>query len=213
MYTIIKCAIKGYNGYYISKKDNTEIREDVTRLFKSVFKFKENFYHLPSSPSIIVCHYVYDRFENMASIMIPKNLSIIASRNVINISKLNYIVNNMIPREDYKNSYENIKLDIKKQIEQGNYIFAYITKATHKYTYIGNMRTGLFSIAKELGVPITPIAIDYIDYSYGIIHYQNFHMHVGDTSYVEDVRTSMYNTRIFFKNRLKYFQRNKYIMC
>jgi len=210
MARIISWVIKGYNGYYISQKDDTVIREDVTDLFKSAFRFHDNFGKLPDKPSIIVCNYVWDRFENLASIIIPRNLAIVIANDFIMKSKLNYLVKHFILRNENGNSYERMKLEIKNHIDNDRYVFVYVSKAA---CYISKLRSGMFRIAKELNIPITPLAVDYIDSYYGVIPYQNFYMYVGETFYVDDVDSDMYRTRKFFTERVEFFKRNKYIMC
>jgi len=213
MTRIVSSAIKGYNGCYISEKDDTVIREDVTDLFKSAFRFHDNFGKLPDKPGIIVCNYIWDRLENLASIIIPRNLAIIMGTKCVKMSKLNYLVKHFIITNENGNSYESIKLEIKNHIDNGRYIFAYISKRVTHHHYISKLRSGMFRIAKELNIPIIPLAVDYIDSYYGVIPYQNFYMHVGETFYVDDVDSDMYRTRKFFTERVEFFKRNKYIMC
>jgi hypothetical protein len=213
MTRIVSWAINGYNGYYISEKDDTVLREDVTDLFKSAFHFHDNFGKLPDKPGIIVCNYVWDRLEHLASIIIQRNLAIIMGTKCVKMSKLNYLVKHFIITNENGNSYERMKLEIKNHIDNGRYVFAYVSKPVTHDHYITKLRSGMFRIAKELNIPITPLAVDYIDSYYGVIPYQNFYMHVGETFYVDDVDSDMYRTRKFFTERVEYFKRNKYIVC
>ena len=213
MARIIIWVIKGYNGYYISQKDDTVIREDVTDLFKSAFRFRNNFGKLPDKPSIIVCNYCWDRLENLASIIIPRDLAILGGNKFMKMSKLNYLVKYFIITNENGNSYERMKLEIKNHIDNGRYVFVYVSKSASKTCYISKLRSGMFRIAKELNIPITPLVVDCIDSYYGVITYQNLYMHVGETFYVDDVDSDMYRTRKFFMERVEYFKRNKYIMC
>jgi hypothetical protein len=213
MTRIVSWAINGYNGYYISEKDDTVIREDVTDLFKSAFRFHDNFGKLPDKPGIIVCNYIWDRLENLASIIIPRNLAIVGSAKFMKNSKINYLIKHFIITNENGNSYERMKLEIKNHIDNGRYVFAYVSKPVTHDHYISKLRSGMFRIAKELNIPITPLAVDYIDSYYGIIPYQNFYMHVGETFYIDDVDSDMYRMRKFFTERVQFFKKNKYIMC
>ena len=67
---------------------------------------------------------------------------------------------------------------------------------------ISKLRTGLFRIAKELNISITPISIDYINAVYGIIPNQNFRICVGETFKPTEIYNDIYKVRKFFKEKL-----------
>lgn len=213
MEKIISWAIKGYNGYYISQKNDKEVREAVSGLFKSAFRFHDNFRKLPEKPSIIVCNYVWDRLENLASIIIPKDLAIVGASKFMKISKLNYIVKHFIIRNENGQCYERMKSEVKNHLDSGRCVFAYVSKIVNRTPYVSKLRSGMFRIAEELNVQITPISIDYIDSVYGVIPYQNFYMQVGESFYVKNLEKDMYRTRKFFTERVDYFKRMKYNLC
>jgi hypothetical protein len=211
LYWLIIILNKASQGFYSSQKDNSIIRSEVNFLFNSCFNMKDNFQDLPSYPSIIICNYCYDRLENLASILIPKDISIIMDNKVNNITKLNSLVKNVIIRKgENKNNYNNVKNEIIKNIKNNKSIFVYVNKCcSFKKGYVGRMRSGIFKIAQETKIPITEICIDYIDNNFGIIKKQNFFIKVGSTFIVEDWKKTMKNTRIFFKNCLFYFSQFK----
>ena len=96
-------------------------------------------------------------------------------------------------------------------IKEGRSVFSYVTKTPRLGpTYIQNIRTGMFKLAKELNVPVTLIAIDYIDSTFGMIHSQNFNIEIGDTFMVDDVNESVYIAKKFFKDKMCKFTSEKY---
>ena len=73
------------------------------------------------------------------------------------------------------------------------------------------MRTGLFSIAKELDIPITLVAIDFVDTQFNNIQKQNFHIEIGDTFKVDNIQDAVYKSRKYYKKTLTKFMHQKYI--
>lgn len=200
----------GYINKVENRIDNDILRNRYYNIFNSLFRLKLNFKKLPDKPSIIVCNYCSDRFENLALILIPKNVVVLIRDMVIKISKLDKLLKWVIEIKN-ENSYENTKREIVKHINEGRSVICYVTKDPHYGpNHIRGMRSGIFKISKELNIPITPVAIDYIDNDFGIIKYQNFCMEAGNTFNVYDVKETMFNTRIFFKNSIDKFIKNKY---
>ena len=76
--------------------------------------------------------------------------------------------------------------------------------------YISKLRSGMFSIAKELNVSVTPVCVDYIDTYFGAITNQNFRIRVGDTFMIDDTNISIQKTKKFFKETMKEFKKRKY---
>jgi hypothetical protein len=72
------------------------------------------------------------------------------------------------------------------------------------------MRKGMFYIAKELGITITPLAIDSIHISYFTIFQQKYQLYVGQTQKVLNPTKSMRETRRFFIRQKANFSSNKY---
>ena len=211
--TIAKTIIYIYKAINIDKlenrKDDTELRDIVNKIYYPYIIIRKDFKKLPKEPSIIVCNYCNDRVENLACILIPKNMAIIARDGLKN--KLHRLIK--WPIYTKKNSnYEHTKKEILKHLREGRSIFSYVTQ----YTYYGypnynfKVRKGLFNIAKELNIPITLVAIDYIDIKNHVIKKQNFGITIGDTFKIDDIDNDVYKSKIFFRNTLKEFKKNKY---
>lgn len=207
-YTIIK---EGYFNSLHDRKDDKVLRDAVYKIFNKNLKLKFDFSKLPDKPTIIVCNYCTDRLENLACILIPKDIAILMRDTLKKISKLHRLIKWPIYTKE-KNSYENTKKEVYKNIKEGRSVFSYITKTPRLGpTYIQNIRTGMFKLAKELNVPVTLIAIDYIDSTIGMIKSQNFNIVVGDTYDVVDINDSVYRAKKFFKDMLCKFASEKYI--
>jgi hypothetical protein len=88
-------------------------------------------------------------------------------------------------------------------------MFAYVNKPSYRKNYVTKPKKGMYVIAKELNIPVTPIYIDYVKSNCYTISPQNIHIIVGDTEYVENVTTSVYNTLQFYKRSLEYCDQHK----
>ena len=198
-----------YNVLSIKSLPNDKlVRYSVVNFLETTFQFKHNFHHLPLCPTIIVSNYCYDRLENIFCIVIPKDIAIVMGRLMITAGKLDRIVQNCIVIK--KHQYQMIKEEIFRYNRKGVSSFAYITDCHHKSgLYTNPVRTGMFRIAKELNIPITPIAFDYIQSYYGIIPYQNYEIKVGDTFSVSDIEIDTRMVQKFFNSSLKSFRINK----
>jgi hypothetical protein len=204
---------KAYFGFYKNQKDNSVLRKEVTFLFSSLFNFNHNFQMLPKFPTIIVANYATDTLEKFASIMIPKDLAIIMDVKVAKLSGLKFLIKDLLIRNgEYKNNYNSVKEKIKKYIQEGKSIFVYVSKCAYfKKGYLGKVRTGIFSIAKDLNVPITQVSIDTISNWKGIINSkQNFQMKIGETFLVKDIKKDVERTKAFFKQNMITFEKEKF---
>lgn len=207
---LIRMLFLSYTNPISVRKDDTMVRSLVNSVFRSNFNLKTEFNKLPSYPSILVCNYCKDRIENVACILFPKDLAIMMRDGLKKTMHFHKVVKWPIFTKA-KGNYEDTKSQVKEHIEAGRSVFTYITKHPKiRPDIISNVRSGTFSIAKELNVPITLVCIDYVDTYFGAITRQNFRIRVGDTFMVEDVNASMYKSKTFFKETMKEFIRRKY---
>ena len=172
------------------------------KLFYTHFNYKHNFYNLPTKPTIYVANYVMDRIENISCILIPTRLCVIMGSGFIDHFKLNKIVKYTHATRKHSGEYQEVKSSIKNKLNSGISVFSYISRPFIS-NHIGKVRSGMFRIAKELNVTITPIYFDYIKHSYGVIPFQDFNIVVGDTFYVNNIELSVYRTKLFFKKNRK----------
>jgi hypothetical protein len=216
LFTIGKTIKNIYKLAYVdsavNRKDDSKLRETVKNIYSPILILKTNFKRLPNIPTIFVSNYCNDRLENLSCILIPKDIAIIMRDGLK--SKLHRLVKWPIYTTE-KNNYENIKNGITTHIKENRSIFAYINNAKYPQDnpsiVYSSIRSGLYNIAKELGIPITLVAFDFIDTAFCNIQKQNFHIEIGETFKVENVREAIYKTRKFFNKTLSKFKQQKYI--
>lgn len=198
-----------------TREDNSVIQKDVLNLYKSIFNFKHNFHILKdeSTPKIFLCNYIMDRCENPASVVIPHLISYMMTDILSEKMRINTVLKYVITRKASGNDFENM-------IKMVNYyinikkisVLAYITERSNVRNSIGRVRTGMFTIAKTLNVPIINVAIDQIETGefMNIVH-QNFEIRIGKTRHVKDISRSVKKSQDFFRKCLSDFKRNKFI--
>ena len=209
-----KSVISIINAAYIkplkTRIDDSKLRNIVEYSFDNVLILKKDFSKLPDKPTIFVCNYCNDRIENLACILIPKDIAIMMRDGLKKTTKLDKLVQWPIFTKE-KNNYEHTKNEIIKHTKEGRSVLSYITKYQRlRPNYIQSVRSGLFNISKELNIPITLVAIDYADIINGIMYKQNFNIVIGDTFFVENVKDSIYTAKQFYKNTLTSFMKKKY---
>lgn len=195
-------------------RDNSELRQDLEWTFGRRFNLVTNFQDLPSKPSLIVCNYCSDRIENMACALFPIDMTIMMQETLEQRVKLSKIVKWVIITTVKPGNYERISREVTRSISEGRSVFAYVSKSSYVNTrgYVKGIRSGLFRLSKETGIPVTLAAIDFVDFgSWGLsIPRQNFQIRVGETFVVEDVPSATARAATFYKNCMRSFVRDKY---
>jgi hypothetical protein len=208
-----------YNTIYIYKyikpistrSTNTVIIQSVQSIFKKHFKLIHNFDKLPMHPTIYICNYVRDRYENIACMLIPRECAIVMIKPIMKITGFDNLLQNIITRNhNGGGDLNNIKNQVDTHIKKGTSVFVYGSIPSHN-GMIGRVRKGMFVIAKQLGITITQVAIDYISHNVGIIPYQRFEIKIGETFHVQDPGTGSIKTRRFYKKSLREFTRKKFL--
>ena len=197
-----------YTCYKIPDRvDNTIARNLVIDLFNRNFRLIHNFEKLPKTPTILLANYVKDRVENLACIMLPVDICPMVAEPLKGLGNL---ITPIIVRGESK-QYDEMKKQIKDAHDNGFYVFVYIEKCCSYITkdHLGPIRNGIFNIAKDLGITVTPIAFDSILYNHGMLKKQNYQICVGDTFKVQNINDSKYKTRRFLRDKIKYFNSTK----
>jgi hypothetical protein len=196
-----------------AREDNYIVTNLVTEIFNSNFRFKHNFENIPKHTTIFVANYISDRYENISCITLPIHVCPVMADLFVSKLKFDKILTHVITRKNSsKNNYEEIKNKMKTTLDKNISIFVYIEKESSAIgNPIGIIRSGMFSIAKELNISITPVCFDHIEYNkLGIIYKQNYRIHVGDTFYVTDIKKDIHKTRVFLRDKLTEFKKTKY---
>jgi hypothetical protein len=213
--TIGKTITEVYKLAYLNSVENrindSTLQKIVKQIYAPTLILKTNFKKLPDKPSIFVSNYCNDRLENLSCILIPKDIAILMRDGLKKTTKLHKLIKWPIFTKE-KNNYEDTKNQILKHVNEGRSIFAYITKYPLDIpNVINSVRTGMFSIAKELNIPITLVAIDFIDTKFNNITKQNFHIEIGETFNIDNISEAVYKTRKFYSKTLTKFIQQKYI--
>jgi len=200
-----------FSLFFIQKSlSDKNLRNNTIEMFRDVFYLKTHYKNLPKQPTIFVANYPQNYYETFAFMLIPTDLSVILAPT----KYIKYICDRIVSktifgggrREVGKSSYEHVKDRIKCSLEKNISVIGYCNKPRKMI----NMRTGLFRIAKELNVTITPIVFDTIDVCNFQILKQNFQIYVGKSFYVSDIEKDVKNVKKIFKDKVKEFKKTKY---
>ena len=184
----------------------------VKDIFTSCFNFKHNFNDLPTHNTILLVTYPTTILEYLSQFIFPIKISIVASQRSRSLLKLVYEDENIITFNNLKRKqYELLKNKIKRHIKYSS-IYVYVDDMSTRYHqfHVGKLRKGMFFIAKELGITITPVVIDGIISSYGNIHSQNFEIKIGKTRHVKNPKNEIVKCRNFFLKTKRSFKKYKY---
>lgn len=189
-----------------------EYRASVNRLFRGCFNLKHNFYQLPDHPTIFLASYPATPLEYMAPCLLPFPVCFLTSRRAEPLLRRVYKKEEYLVFNDSKrNNYAHLREEIKNRIGTMP-MYVYVedqSQRIHDF-HVGNMRKGMFYIAKELGVTITPIAIDSVLLENGLIPAQKFEIRVGATQHVEDPLQAMLDVRQFLLRGKHDFKATKF---
>lgn len=192
------------------RKDDSLLAKKIVNIYqRNGIKIVTNFERLPPHSTIILANYVNDRIENAFCILIPRKLSILMQSS---FKKLN--MDNIIHKPVYvtgvgKGNTKYVSREVKKSIDEGNDFFSYINNPGY-YEYLSRPKKGMFVIAMEHNISVTPVTFDKIDTSFGYIGCQNYFIKVGDTFYVDNITTARNKTIRFYRESLKEFNKEKY---
>lgn len=191
-------------GNGILTKNRDIPRYLIRKCYMDSFHFIDNFNKFPKKNSIIVANHPHNLFDYVAFKMLPMKVAIMAGG-------LHYLVKWTQEKDHWilynlykKNNFDEIKNKVKEKIkEMPILMFIENTSKVHMNRngrLIAPLRHGVFHIAQQLNIPITPMVIDRIDSRFGMIHQQPFRMIVGDTVMVDDVNLVRQQTWRFMQN-------------
>lgn len=209
----IRIIISLITGYIHIKrtKDRMFFKNNTINSVYSGLRIRHNFNALPSTNSILLVNYPAERFGYLAQGLIPRDVCIISSIRAKSFLELIYPDDRMILLKDEKNRYEKTKQMIADKIKRYS-IFSYINdnSTRHGKYHLGNLRKGMFYIAKELQIPITPIAFGYLEPVLGSLPSYTYYIKVGPTTYVNDVQKSMKTVHGFLQKNIIRFRKLRF---
>jgi hypothetical protein len=206
LYLVTMIIFLSIRSMQANKKSDKQLSEHVKKLYKTCgLNIVTNFDKFKSRPpTILLANYCRDRVENSSCILVPRKLAIMMQVGFKQVN-MSEIINKPIYVHG-KGTFEDITNKIKNAHEEGNDIFVYINSPSY-FDYITRYKSGIFHIAKQLNISITPLSIDYINTNLGTIPTQNFCMKIGNPSFISNIYLSKYKIRKFHtKYQLKFQQ-------
>ena len=199
------------NGIFT--KNRTLPTNIIKYSYNNFFYFSHNFSKLPKENTIILANHPHNLLDYVAFKMLPMKVAIVAGG-------LHFLVSWTCNKDECilynlykKKNFDEIKEKIKEKIKEMPILM--FVENHHKIPFnnngrrIAKLRTGIFHIAHELNIPITPMVIDRIDSSFGIIHQQPFRMLIGPTFIVEDPDLVRRKTYRFMKTTKQFMESYK----
>jgi hypothetical protein len=205
------CIIRLY--FHGLRKNYTKIPKIIKEMYTNIFSIRHNFDKLPKYNTIFVCNHPYNPIDFCATKLLPiKFCGVVGG---INVAKFfikpisgdsDYIFFNM----NKSNNFNTIKTQIKEKIQQTSilvFVERYSLMVSQKN--IAPLRSGIFRIAKDLNISITPLLIDSVRTSNGIINTQPFEIVIGETMMVTNVKCDCRNVRKFMLKEKRRLESNK----
>jgi hypothetical protein len=175
-----------------------------TVLYKIGLNLEMNTNNIPAKPTIYMSNYPSNNIEYLTHGLFCDKFCLVVGSGIYKYIKYIYGKEHLI--SVHKGSFDSVQDQIKKKMADGFSIFCYIEKEyfNRKNDFeLTEFRTGMFCIAKNLNVTITPLCIDHIGYNMGIIDDNVFKIKIGPTISVENVEESMNIVRKFLEKELK----------
>lgn len=184
----------------------------ATGIFTRSMRFIHNFEKLPNNPTIYLVNYPVTVLEYALPSILPKPVCMVSSDRAKKLLSLAYEPENFLVFDSSKkNNYDNLKELIRERMKSIS-LYVYVDDMSKRIgdNHIGILRKGMFYIAKELGVTITPIAMDTIVTNMGIIPSQKFEVKVGETMKVDDPKAAIHKVRRFLLEEKRGFIQTKF---
>jgi 1-acyl-sn-glycerol-3-phosphate acyltransferase len=176
-------------------------------IYKNYLNLRMNNDYIPKKPTIYVANYPANYIEYLTHGLFCDKLCIVVHAPAIRFLKFIYGNNHTIPVNLVDTgSFDKVQNQVKKKIEDGYSIFSYPERDFRKRKHIYELcelRSGMFNIAKNLDITITPVCIDHIDHIYGIVSDYYFNIKIGETFNVTDIKKDMLRVEKFLKTELK----------
>lgn len=198
-----------FNSFYIKKSVRTYI-DIYNGLLDDIRVYSTDSKRLNPTPNIILCNYTSDRIENFSLLFLQKPSSFMMRKRLCKNFGFDKLCDVITTEE--KSCFNETLQKVYMKLKEGKYVISYINKSPYinRHNY-GKIHTGMFKIARELGIPITLVAFDNIQTTwYGAICDQPFLINTGPTFFIEKERSIneyVYITRKYFRRQTEKFER------
>jgi hypothetical protein len=186
-------------------------RANVKTLFRNYLRPKFLGYNLPSHPTIIIANYPSTYIEYLANYLLSNNICMLLYKGSVIQSKITkyFYEEDQILFVGRGSKFAETQEKVKAKIARGYTVLVYAEKKFYqrrtKYD-ISTLHSGIFSIARNISVPITPVVFDHIDHTLGIVSNDDYKIYVDRTRDVKDAVQSMDEVRILFRRKLRLFK-------
>lgn len=176
--------------------------------FNNCVTLIHNFQNIPKKNTIFLANYPTTVVEYICFKLLPVDVAIVVANGFIGSWTLCFCKSGQyITLKSGRKNFESLLEDIKLKIKDMS-IFVYVEDQTRKKKIKGNciaypLRKGIFEIAHQLGITVTPLFIDRVKMRNGLIDKRPFRMLVGETSEVTDPKTTAIQTYKFLNDILK----------
>ena len=197
------CTVTGILLVILGQKFKT-YRILCLGLYKLGLNLKMNIENIPSNPTIYLANYPCNYIEYLVHGLFCDKFCLVVYGPAIKVLKHIYGEEHLIAVE--KGHFDKVQNEIESKIKDGYSIFSYIERDYYNRKgdfELCDLRTGMFSIAKNIDVNITPVCIDHIDHFYGITDGSVFKIKIGDTFKVTDPIKALNITKEFLSKELK----------
>ena len=198
--------------FWIARRRGKSVyKKIVNKIFREYFEFRHNFSAIPSTPTIFIATYPAGAIEYLAPALLPTPTYFIAS------ARAKSVMSRVYPTDECgylphgkKQLYQMTKELIGKKIKTMS-VFLYVEDMSRRYgREVGGLRKGVFWIAKELGVTVTPIVIDSLRESWGRVPHQRYEIFIGPTMHVEDPLSTLIEVRNMMRKKKAFLKENKF---
>lgn len=197
-------------------KDYSKINKICSFYFNTCLDVRINRHELPKEPTIFICNYSANYFGYLSTTILKPNTCLVINKGSYKFVRHMFGKDNLIVVDvDRKGNTEHVRNEIGKQLKKGNNILAFVEKQSYTrkdlFSVTDYLKKGMFVIASQLGATITPVVLDHIHHTHGIISNRRFNIHIDKTRKVsfEEIDTEISKVRKMFKRKLNLFSLNE----
>jgi hypothetical protein len=196
--------------------DYSKINKICSFHFNTCLDVRINRERLPIKPTIFICNYSANYIGYLSTTILKPNTCLVINKGAYNIVKHLFGGDNLIVVDvDRKGNTEHARNEIKKQLNKGNNILAFVEKQSYTrkdlFSVTDSLKKGMFVIASQLDATITPVVLDHVHHNHGIISNRRFNIYVDETRKVkvDEIDIEMNKVQKMFKRKLKLFSLNE----
>lgn len=167
-----------------------------------------NTHKIPNKPTIFMANYPANYIEYFVQGLLGDKVCLLVHAPAVKMLQFIMGKSRLIAIIEKEGQFSETQQKIKKKMDDGYHIFCYVERKYHnrdKIYDVDSIRSGIFSIAKNINATITPLVIDHIDHYIGFLDNRAFKIHVDETRTVENVEKEIKNVEKLYKKMLYKF--------